>query len=236
MTPAPVAAIVLASRGGPRLERALASVAWARERVVLDPARRLGGQVLPRDVGDSLASTSSPWLLLLEEQEAVPSALADVIVRAVEQPAPGAYRIGQDLETFGVTVRLPGAPVRLARRAGARLRLGAGLRLELEAAAGQVGRLEERLLAAGADSLAGALEDLDAHARALAALLHAEGASPRIRHLAFAPLLPGARALVAPGAGRGLWPRWPIAVLAGYRTAVAYAKLWEIRRMEGAQR
>jgi len=35
------AAMVVASRGGGRLGRALASVAWASERLVLDPARRL---------------------------------------------------------------------------------------------------------------------------------------------------------------------------------------------------
>src|SRR5437764_3592593 len=34
---APVAAVVVASRRGARLERALGSVAWAEERVVVDP-------------------------------------------------------------------------------------------------------------------------------------------------------------------------------------------------------
>jgi len=42
-----VAAVVLASRGGARLASALDGVAWAGERIVLDPAGRLGAALSP---------------------------------------------------------------------------------------------------------------------------------------------------------------------------------------------
>src|SRR5207249_2756964 len=47
---ADVAAVVLASRGGARLASALDGVAWAGERIVLDPAGRLGAERLPDGV------------------------------------------------------------------------------------------------------------------------------------------------------------------------------------------
>ena len=54
-----VLAVVVATRGGTRLEAALASLAWARERAVLDPvgevtaAAAAGGVRLGRDARPS---------------------------------------------------------------------------------------------------------------------------------------------------------------------------------------
>src|SRR5439155_900343 len=134
-----VAAVVLASGGGARLASALASVAWAGERIVLDPAARLTREPLPRGV-----------------------------------------------------------------------RLHAGV----------------------AERLGEAVEHLDAQATTLAALLAERRCRPRLWHLVLGPLAAGGHTLVArPVRQRGS-ARWFLAVLAGYRAAVAYAKLWERRRAE----
>ena len=241
MTPAPlksVAAVVLASRGGARLGRALDSVAWAAERIVLDPGGRTGAEPLPDDVrrgGDPTEVASAPWLLLLEEHETVSRPLAAAIAAAVERPAATAYRIPQEVTAFGVTLRPRRAPVRLACRSDARLALRSGLALELAFDGPGAPRLSEPLLTNGAPTLAAAVEDLDAQATTLAVLLHARRVRPRLRHLVVPPLVAGARALAARSARGGFWGRWTLAVLGGYRVLVAYAKLWEMRRDEAAR-
>src|SRR5216117_2068669 len=146
-----VAAVVLASRGGARLARALESVAWAGERIVLDPAGRLGAEPLPGGVrwGGDPAAAAAPWLLLVEEHEAVGAPLAAAIAGAVEAPAARAYRIAQEVIAFGTTLRLRCAPVRLALRAGARLRLRTGLTPELVLEGARAPELPARLVTAG---------------------------------------------------------------------------------------
>jgi len=235
---AAVAAAVLVSRGGPRLEAALASVAWASERILIDPAARLAGEPLPagvRRAEEPADATSAPWLLLLEEHEVVPPALADSIAATLGAPARfAAYRIGQEVRAFGATFHPVGAPVRLVERPGARLGLGPGLSPELRALRRGAGRLEGRLVVRAADSLAAALDDLDADAAALAALLARQRVVPRLRHLVLPALAAGTRAFAARGARWAAWQRWILTVLGGYRAVVAYAKLWEIRRAEAS--
>ncbi len=236
---ADVAAVVLASRGGARLASALDGVAWAGERIVLDPAGRLGAEPLPDGVrwaGEPAEAARAAWLLLVEEHEAVRPPLVAAIASALEAPGARAYRIAQEVIAFGTTLRLRHAPVRLARRDGVRLRLRTGLTPELAAGGGRVPRLPERLVTNAVPTLAAAVEELDAQAATLAALLHARRVRPRAWHLVVPPLAASARALLARGRAGGLWGRWTLAVLDGYRALVAYAKLWEMRREEAARR
>ena len=76
-------------------------------------------------------------------------------------------------------------------------------------------------------------QDLDAQATTLAALLAVRRRRPRLWHLALGPLAAGGHTLVARPARQRGPARWFLAVLAGYRTAVVYAKLWERSRAEG---
>jgi hypothetical protein len=124
--------------------------------------------------------------------------------------------------------------VRLGRRAGARLGFGPGLAAELRVSGRIAPPLGTRLVVRGAESLQAAIEDLDADAAALAALLARRGVAPRLRHLVLPPLVAAARAFAARGTGRAPWQRWTLGVLGGYRALVAYAKLWEIRQAEGS--
>ena len=119
---ADVAAVVLGARGGARLARALASVGWAGERIVIDPAGRLGAATLPPGVRrlesplDLAGATEARWLLLLREDEVAPPGLAAAVVDATVSGA-AAFRIARTLDLRGGTLRLPGAPAGPAPRA-----------------------------------------------------------------------------------------------------------------------
>lgn len=235
MTPT-LAAAVLASRGGPRLQAALASIAWATERLVLDPARRLPREELPDGVRlahELPESLSVDWLLLLEEHEIVPPPLAARIAEKVSAPvAFSAYRIGQEVRAFGATFHPRGAPVRLVRQPKARVAVGHDLSAELRGLARRAGRLPERLVVHGAESLAVAIDDLDADAATLAAVLAGRRIEPRLWHLVFPPLVAGARTFAGRTSRAGLSQRWTLTVLRAYRALLGYAKLWEMRQAE----
>jgi hypothetical protein len=237
-----VGAVVLAGGDESRLARALASVAWAGERVVLDPARRIGAAVLPPGVRrvtgwvEAVATSTRGWCLLLVEDEEAPPDLATAVATAVGAPAaPRAYRVRQEVRHGATVLRLPGAPIRLARREAAVLRLRGGLGVELRGAGGAVGRLPSWLRVHRAPRLAEAVAHLEADGASLAAVLHQSGAAPR----ALPPVVAGAAAAArilaaryAPGSRARSWGRWTLAVFAGYRPMVAYAKLWELCHRE----
>lgn len=232
--PPAVTAVVMGARAGARLARALDSVAWAAERVVLDPAGSLAETALPADVRrltapEAVVETGgAPWLLLLREDETVPAALAAEVAAVARAGPPRAYRIGQELRGAQGRLRLRGASVRLAPRAGARLVFERGLALALSAPAPRA-RLEEPLARELGD-LDAALEQIDAVTTALAHLLALLGASCRARRMLAAAAATGARVLGGSARVRLGWGRWILAVLAAYEPVVTYAKLWELHR------
>jgi predicted nucleic acid-binding protein len=235
-------AVVLAGRGGVPLARALDSVAWAGERIVLDPTARLSNERLPADVrrlGPEASVTraaTAPWLLLLHEDEVVSPELAAAIAGAVDAPVADAYRLPLEVRGFGARLELRRAPIRLAKRAGARLSLSACVHAELEVGAARAGRLGPRLLLGDPVSIADAVEQIDADAAVHAALLYARAAVPRFLRLLLAPLTAAGRVLTAHATARAPWARWSLAVLAGYRALVAHAKLWELGEVRGPAR
>jgi hypothetical protein len=232
-----VAVVVLAARGDARLARALASVAWAAERLVLDPAGRVDPGGLPPGVRHATdaaalpADVSAPWVLLLAEDEVVCPALAAEIAAATAAPEPPtALCLPLELHAFGTRLRVRGRPVRLARRAGVRLGLGRSLSFALDASGGRRGALGAPLIVEPAASLGEAVEDVDHQATVVAMLLDAAGHRARVVHMVAGSLWASGRAFAGrakPGLG---WGRWIITVLAGYRAVVAYAKLWERQR------
>jgi hypothetical protein len=115
-----------------------------------------------------------------------------------------------------------------------RLALGRGLTPELSSM-GAPGRLSVALEGHGADSLGDAVEELDAYADVVAALLAAAGSDTGIGASVRAFVGAGARMLCARGAAPRPWSRWSLAVLAGYRAMVAHGKLWEVRFTRGAE-
>jgi hypothetical protein len=184
-----------------------------------------------------LGRGGAPWVLLVREDETVSEALVDAVAQAVTAPTgPTAYRVRREVEGFGARLRLGLAPVRLALRAETRFRLRTDLSPELAGGSGEPGVLEPRLVIGGAVSLASAVEDLEADGAALAALLRAGAVAPSACAAVVAAAIAAARLVCARGTTTRPFSRWILAVLAGYRALVAYAKLWELGLVEASTR
>jgi len=236
----PVAAVVLASRGGARLDATLASVAWAAERIALVPPRAASGALPPgvarRDVTPALADvTAQPWLLFLAEGEVVEPALAAAIDAAVRAGDEVVFGVPLEVRALGAVVHPRTAPIRLVPTRAARLALRPHVVPTLVAGGQPVRRLDARLVVAGSGSLTDAVSELDADAAALAAVLRAAGRRTTIWRATRAAIGAAAPVLCAPrGARHVSWARWRLGIFAAYRAIVAYAKTWEQAHVEDA--
>src|SRR5207302_8642594 len=121
--------------------------------------------------GGAPGAAAARWPPRAGEQETVRPPLAAAIAGAGEAPTARAYRIAQEVIAFGTTLRLRCAPVRLALRAGARLRLRTGLTPELVLEGARAPELPARLVTAGVPTPAPAVHELDGQAPTPAALL-----------------------------------------------------------------
>jgi len=235
----PVLAVVVATRGGTRLEAALSSVAWSSERAVLDPvgdvtAAQLAPDVrLGRDVRAATTLGSASWLLLLGEHEVATESLAGATAAAVGG-GPMAWRVPVEIETLGVRFALRSHPIRLAPRERSVVALDRTLELELQSPSTPQRRLNGVLRSTGGKSVAAAVDMLVPESRALAALLAQLDRRPRAAALAADPLAALLRVLRARTAGSGGLARWVTAVFAGYRVTLAHAMLWEWRHAQPA--
>jgi hypothetical protein len=235
----PVAAVVLAGRGGSRLERTLGTVGWAAERIVLASGAGRDAGALPAGVtGEPLATdlanlSRQPWVLLLVEGELVEPPLAADVEAAVRAGGEVAYQVPLEVRGLGAVLHPGAAPIRLVPARGASLDLHPPLVPALATPARDRRRLPARLTIAGASTLAEAVTDLDADAGALAALLHAHRRPASIVGAVRAALGAAAPLAFARRTARAPWGRWRLVVTAGYRAIVAYAKAWELGRVQG---
>ena len=235
-----VAAVVLAAMGGARLERSLASVAWARERVVLDPSARVDGRELPAGVryvarpAPLIDLGSADWLLLVLEGEVVSAPLADGLA-AIRVDAAEARAFAVPVEMHAIGTRwTPRPAVRLAPRTAATLVVRDG-RPELAAEGTALPLAEASIVVEAPPSLEAAVQALDAESAAVAALLHRGGLRVKVRQLLLPPLATVTRVLLARGGSTRPWARWVAAVFAGYRTLLVPAKVWELRQLAAVQ-
>ena len=235
-----VAALVLAAMGGARLERSLASVAWARERVVLDPSARVDGRELPAGVryvarpAPLIDLGSADWLLLVLEGEVASPRLADAVA-GIGAEASGARAFAVPVEMHAIGTRwTPRPAVRLVARAAATLVVRDG-RPELAADGAALPLADASIVVEAPPSLEAAVQALDAESAAVAAWLHWGGFRVKVRHLLLPPLVTVARVLLARGGSTRPWARWVAAVFAGYRTLLVPAKVWELRQLAAVQ-
>ncbi len=235
----PVLAVVVATRGGADLEPVLASVTWARERAVLDPAGELPATRLPasvrlgHDVRAIAALGSVPWVLLLAEDEVASPAVQAAVARVVQEP-PAAWVVGLEVETLGIRFALRRPLVRLGPRAHSRVALDRGLELTLAGTPAPVGRLDAALRAERGASVAATVDALVPESRARAALLAQVGPPPGAVMLAAAPLTALGRVLRAQASGPAGLARWIAAVFAAYRVVLAHARWWEWQQAQPA--
>ena len=231
---ASVTAVVLAAMGGTRLERSLASVEWARERIVFDPAARVDGRV-PSGVRYVARAAlvpelgSAEWLLLLLEGETASPRLADALGRAAaDATATRAFAVPVEVRALG-THWIPRPPVRVAPRAAAALVVRDG-RPELAARGLPLPLAGAGIVVEAPSSLERAVQALDAESAALAAWVRTAGVRIGVRHLLLPPLASAGRVLLARGHSTRPWARWVAAVFAGYRALLVPAKVWELRQ------
>jgi hypothetical protein len=229
----PVCAVVLAQGDPGRLVGVLRALAWAAERIVLDPADRVDDDDLPPGVRRCLAPDAltgmarSAWMLLVCENEVPSSVFATAVAEAVAG-APAAWAVRRELRALDLRLTLVGAPVRLAPRRGVRIALRMGLQLVLEPPAPMlVQRIGPPLVVEYVPTLDLAVRSLDAESTTFAALLERLGRRPRLRGLFINPWVAAARVLAARAGRRVGFGRWVLAVLLGYRVVAAHAKLWE---------
>jgi hypothetical protein len=226
--------------GGARLERSLASVAWARERVVVDPVARLDGRELPSGVryvarpAPLLDLGSSEWLLLILEGEVASPGLADALAGIDADPSgPRAFMVPVEQHALGT--RWAGRPaVRVAARSTAELVVRDG-RLELGAHGAPLALVDATIVVEAPPSLEAAVQALDAESAAVAAWLHRSRFRVGVGNLLWPPVASAARVLLARGGSTRPWARWVAAVFAGYRTLLVPAKVWELRQLAAIQ-
>ncbi len=235
-----VAAVVLAAMGGARLERTLASVAWARERVVLDPAVRIDGHELPAGVryvarpAPLIDLGAEDWLLLVLEGEVVSPGLAEAVAGiGVAAAEARAFAVPVEMHAIG-TRWSPRPAARLAPRAAATLVVRDG-RPELAAEGAPSPLAGGSIVVEAPPSLEAAVQALDAESAAVAALLYRGGLRVKVAHLLVPPVASVARVLLARGGSTRPWARWVAAVFAGYRTLLVPAKVWELRQLAAVE-
>ncbi len=237
-TEAAVLAVVVATRGGARLDAVLASLAWAGERAVLDvtgdvsPAQLPSGVRLGRDAAAVAALGTAPWLLLLGEDEEGPAREA---VAPLSIGAPAGYRPRLHLEVLGVTFVLGHAAIRLAPRQGCRLTLDRTLGLGLAPADVPLRSLAAAVRRQAGGSVTAAVAALEPESRTLSALLAQLGAQPGAMTIALAPVAALARVLFARATSAAGLARWVAAMFSAYRVVLAHIRLWEWRHTRPAE-
>ena len=134
----PVLAVVVVTRAGRSLARALDSVAWASERAVLDPAGEVGAEIVP--AGVRLAPGTRPRCRRSARRRGCsssrstrwrPRAWTRTSRASRGRALPECCRVGVAVDTLGVRLVPRYAAVRLAPRDTARVVVERGLELGL---------------------------------------------------------------------------------------------------------
>ena len=234
----PVLAVVVITRAGRSLARALDSVAWAAERAVLDPAGEAGAETVPagvrlaRDTTQVGALGTAPWVLLLAEHEVAAAGLEEDIARIASQGASGARRVGVEVDTLGVRLVPRYAAVRLAPRDTARVVVERGLELGLAGGPGHGPHLATALCAFRGASIDEAVDVLGTESRALSALLARQDPAPGVAGISLSATVAALRLLLARAPAHAGIVRWLAVVFAGYRVVLAHTRAWELREAQ----
>jgi hypothetical protein len=234
----PVLAVVVVTRAGGSLARALDSVAWATERAVLDPAGEVAAQALPPDVRLARDATqvstlgTAPWMLLLAEHEVAAAGLEADVARIAGQGASGGRRVSVEVDTFGVRLVPRYAAVRLAPRETACVVVERGLELGLTGRQGDGQRLATGLCASRGASIDEAVTLLGTESGALSVLLARQGPALGVVGITLSAMTAAARLFLARAPTRPGIARLLAVVFAGYRVVLANARAWEWRRAQ----
>jgi glycosyltransferase involved in cell wall biosynthesis len=244
----PISVIVLTKNAAAHVERALRSVAWADERIVVDAgstddtvaiAQALATRVEQRawpgygaQKNHAASLATHDWVLSLDADEAVTDALALQIAALPDRPAPAAFRMPRVTWYLGRWIRstdwYPDRALRLydRRRAAWDDRpVHEGLRVD-----GTVGDLSGELEHRPYADVAEHLARMNHYTSLAAAHMHARGRRARPWDFVVHPVAAFLRNYVARRGVRDGIPGLIVSLLGGVYVLLKYVKLWERQR------
>ncbi len=240
--------ILITKDAAAHIERALRSVAWADERIVVDSGSSDATVALSRPLATRVEShawttygaqknyaaslASHDWVLSLDADESVTDALRAQIAALGPEPPAAAFRMPRVTWYLGRWIRTtdwyPDRAVRLYDRTRARwddrpvheALMVDGPIADLSA------ELEHRPYADVAQHLA----RMNHYTTLAAGQMHAAGRTARAWHLVVHPIAAFLRNYVARGGFRDGVPGLIVSLLGGVYVLQKYVKLWELRR------
>ncbi len=244
----PVSVIVITKNAAAHVERALRSVGWADERIVVDAGSTDDTVALARPLATHVETRPWPgygaqknyaaslarhdWVLSLDADEAITDTLRDEIVRLPAQPQAPAYRMPRVTWYLGRWIRstdwYPDRAVRFYDRRRARWDdqpVHEALLVD-GAVADLSGEIEHRPYADVAEHVA----RMNHYTTLAAARMHADARGVRAWHLLLHPPAAFARNYVARGGFRDGVAGLIVSILGGVYVLLKYVKLWELRR------
>ncbi len=246
----PVSVILITKNAGAHVERALRSVAWADERIVVDAgstddtvarARPLATHVEVRDwpgygpqKNHAASLARHDWILSIDADEAVTDTLREQIAALPTAPASAAFRMPRVTWYLGRWIRTtdwyPDWSVRLYDRR--RARWDDRPVHEALVVDGPLGDLSGELEHRPYGDVAEHLTRMNHYTTLAAQHMYAQGRRARAWHLVAHPVAAFARNYLARGGVRDGVPGLVVSLLGGVYVLQKYVKLWERERAE----
>lgn len=246
--PPPISVILITRDAAAHVERALRSVAWADERIVVDAGSTDDTVALARPLATRVESREWPgygaqknhaaslaahdWVLSLDADEAVTGALRDEIAALAIPADAAAYRMPRVTWYLGRWIRTtdwyPDRAVRLYDRRRARWDDRAVH--EALVVDGTIGDLDGELEHRPYADVAQHLSRMNHYTTLAAAQMHAAGRRVQAWHLLVHPPAAFLRNYVARRGFRDGMPGLIVSLLGGVYVLLKYVKLWERRR------
>jgi glycosyltransferase involved in cell wall biosynthesis len=246
--PPSISVILITKDAAAHVERALRSVAWAEERIVVDSgstddtvalARPLATRVESRDwpgygaqKNHAASLATHDWVLSLDADEAVTDTLRAQIADLHPSPDPAAFRMPRVTWYLGRWIRstdwYPDRAVRLYDRRRAHWDdRPVHEALIVEGSVAELsGELEHRPYRDVADHLS----RMNHYTTLAATQMHAAGRQARAWHLVLHPVAAFLRNYIARGGFRDGVPGLIVSLLGGVYVLQKYVKLWERQR------
>jgi len=246
--PPPISVILITKDAAAHVERALRSVAWAQERIVVDAGSSDGTVALATPLATRIETrawsgygdqknhaaslASHDWVLSLDADEAITDALRAQIAALAARPEAAAFRMPRVTWYLGRWIRstdwYPDRAVRLYDRR--RAHWDDRPVHEALVVQGRIGDLTGEIEHRPYADVAEHLSRMNHYTTLAAAQMHAAGRQARAWHLVVHPVAAFVRNYIARGGFRDGVPGLIVSMLGGVYVLQKYVKLWERQR------